>query len=146
MSTKMKRILYLDSHKTRWNSLKGKNVLNKNVLLDAYNNICMNNGPIFLYAENVLVHNCDEEFICRWINNCTFPVARNICIHSFHSDPSALCNRFRSVFVVESNVNRSTDHPQVNIITEEKWDELLCKYDEEKMIFTRNSYCTPLIE
>jgi hypothetical protein len=144
----MKKILQLDGHTTCWRSLRGiKYIHNQNILLSNYHDdVRMHDGPVFSNAKNVFIYDCDKNFVYRWLNNETFPVAKKIYMDSYCPNSSILSYRFDTIYAVDSYGNNMRENSDINIITEEDWDFFLRRYDIEKMIFDRNSYFTPLIE
>jgi len=82
----------------------------------------------------------------RWVNNKTFPTAKNVYINSYCPQPGTLKYYFDTISAVDSYGNDLSCDSNINIITEEEWDDILLEYVEERIKIMHNSYCTPLIE
>ncbi len=85
-----------------WEDLKGKTVVNESVVLARYGDIRpFANGPVF-NCENLFVEECDENFVYYWVNQRTFPKAKNVYLNSHPCEFTVFLRKFEMIYLHES--------------------------------------------
>ncbi|ARF07988.1 hypothetical protein Catovirus_1_38 [Catovirus CTV1] len=75
----------------------GKKILNKNIIIQniSFDDHMISNHPKFSEAENVVVYNCDKNYVYYYIKDDLFPKINNLYLISHPCEP-AFFSRFNN--------------------------------------------------
>lgn len=125
---------------TDWKELQGKIISNKNVILTRYGDIYpFINVPIF-ECENLIIDECDKNFIAYWLNKQIFPNVRKVYIASCISDPHVLREtNFQEIYLHECNFPYKekwwSNFNNIKLINDTDYQKIVNSYTNEEMIF-----------
>lgn len=123
---------------TKWNSLQGKIITNKNVILERYGDIHpFQNHPIF-ECETLFLNSCDKNFIAYWLHPNIFPNVKQIFLSSHPCDSDTPLKKFNKVYLHEKYSGYKKrwwpSDDNVEIITDVDYITELNKYNESEPI------------
>jgi len=104
----MQSILRLHARKHPWIKLRGKKILNRNILLTQYGDIHPFPGIMFPLAENIFIDKCDKNFVYYWADKYTFPSARNLYLRARPCESEVLSRDFETMHMT-NNFSRYAD-------------------------------------
>jgi hypothetical protein len=125
-----------------WHDLQNKRIYNTNIILTRYGDIHpFYDGPVFT-CKNLFLDHCDKNFIYYWLNRRTFPNVQNVYLGSHPCKPNVLRRDFAQIHLHEAyrNYKKKWAHENNNIqiITEEKYDEMIQYYENEELKFNES--------
>ena len=115
-----------------WKDLKGKVINNKNIILSRYGDIHpFSNGPVF-NCENLIMEGCDKNFVYYWMNQQTFPNAKNVYLNSHPCDYDVLGRQFKNIYLHESysRYKERWGGKNVKVISDKDYESLINTYEE----------------
>lgn len=122
-----------------WENLQGKIIKNKNVILTRYGDIHpFPNGPKF-ECENLILNNCNKNFVYYWLDKKTFPKVKNVFLGSHPCEFEVLARMDSDIYVhdmFERYTRRggNQDRKNVKVILDEDYQKVLNDYDSEELI------------
>lgn len=129
-----------------WADLKGKIILNKNVLIDGFNDVHpFSNPPIFEKAENIYLRNNYKYFHYYWLYKEFFPTNPLIYLRG----PLCGLNRGFKIYISENYYHRviryakdiGADISLIHEISENEYDANVDSYDIEDIQLIDNAQC-----
>jgi hypothetical protein len=129
-----------------WEDLKGKNILNKNVLIDGFGDIHpFPNPPIFEKAENIYLLNNYKYFHYYWLNKTIFPTNPIIYLRGHPCDSPVLNRGFR-IYASDYDYHTAiryakdigTDTSLIHEISEDEYNANVNDYEVEEIQLVDN--------
>lgn len=126
-----------------WHDLQGKTIYNKNVVLSRYGDIHgFPEGPVFK-CENLVLDQCDKNFLCYWLHKQTFPNVKQIFIGSHPCDHYVLPRNFQEIHLHE-RFKRYKDRwwshlDNIKTIFDSDYNKILESYDNEEILYEKSS-------
>lgn len=125
-----------------WRDLQGKKIHNKSVILTKYGDIHpFADGPVFA-CNNLVLDECDKNFLAYWLNKTTFPNAKNIYIKSHPCDRYVLNHEFEKVYLHEQ-YKRYKDRwwpllDNISVINDGDYEQFLedHEFDSEEFLYS----------
>jgi hypothetical protein len=68
--------------------LKSQIITNKHIIVQNIGDICLHSHPIFPNAKEIIVRNCDKNYVYYHIDDRTFPNLKNLYLLSHPCEPS----------------------------------------------------------
>ena len=138
ISIEKSKALKLSGTNIRWDTLKRKRINNKVVILGEFGDIHpFKNGPIFM-AEKVYIEWCDKNFIYYWIDETTFPNAKEVYLMSHPCEPETLWRDFDHIYLTEQfwqyKERWAKDHDNITMMKKQVIKDRIASYEKEELI------------
>lgn len=138
ISVKKSKAVKLNGKNMQWNALKKKRINNKVVILGNFGDIHpFRNGPVFM-AETVYIEWCDKNFIYYWIDETTFPHAKELYLMAHPCEPETLWREFNHIYLTERffqyKQRWAPEQDNVTMMEENAIKDLVASYEEEDII------------
>ena len=135
----------------KWEDLKGKKILNKNILIEGFGNIDQfPNPPLFTGAENIFLRGNHKYFYYYWLNETVFPTNPILYLDGHPRDlPVYVLYRGFKIYVVGSCYYRTiryaneigADTSLIHRIEQEVFDDIIYNYNIENIVLKDYEQC-----
>uniref|UniRef100_A0A6C0C9G9 Uncharacterized protein n=1 Tax=viral metagenome TaxID=1070528 RepID=A0A6C0C9G9_9ZZZZ len=134
----MRTILKLHPKTHPWTKLRGKKILNRNILFQGYKETDFDMNIIFPNATTVLFDSCSRNFADHWLDKVTFPEGRNVFIRFNESNLpdyncEAIYRKFDDMKIVANQYWRTP--PNVGKINPKQFDQMINSADGEELLW-----------
>lgn len=146
--------LHISSMDIPWESLDGKTIKNKNVILSRYGDIHPRfDGPIF-ECETLFLDCCDKNFLAYWLTRNIFPKVQKLYLGSHPCDFYTLIlssnengiykrvSKFNEIFLTEDYYRHYKarwwpDIDNIESITKSDYEKEMASYECEEMLLEK---------